>query len=71
MKQDCELNQFKAMVETEIEIDSNSNSESNVLYNEDRKLLIFTYLDCIGSYFFLNYFFVLFVTLKHNLKFKT
>lgn len=71
MKQDCELNQFKAMVETEIEIDSNSNSESNVLYNEDRKLLIFTYLDCIDSYFFLNYFVVLFVTLKHNLKFKT
>lgn len=59
------------MVETEIEIDSNSNSESNVLYNEDRKLLIFTYLDCIDSYFFLNYFVVLFVTLKHNLKFKT
>ena len=46
----------KAMVETKIETDSNS--ESHVLYNEDRKLLIF------GSYFFLYYFVVLFVALK-------
>lgn len=58
------------MVEIEIEIDLNLNLELNVLYNEDRKLLIFIYFDCIGSYFFLNYFVVLFVILKYNLKFK-